>query len=113
MGGGIRALFGAPIAVEDQAVRACYAALAMQDTVRRLGERRGGGPPLAIRGGLNSGEVLVRAIGGDLHLDYTAVGGTTHLAARMEQTRRPDALFLTVPPNPLAQALPPPHPPPT
>jgi class 3 adenylate cyclase/RecA/RadA recombinase len=96
MGDGIMALFGAPIAVEDHAVRACYAALAMQDTVRRLGERRGGGPPLAIRVGLNSGEVLVRAIGGDLHLDYTAVGETTHLAARMEQTATPDAIFMTV-----------------
>jgi len=95
MGDGIMALFGAPIAVEDHAVRACYAALAMRDTVRRLGERRADGPPLAIRVGLNSGEVLVRAIGGALHVDYTAVGETTHLAARMEQTAAPDAIFMT------------------
>jgi class 3 adenylate cyclase/tetratricopeptide (TPR) repeat protein len=95
MGDGIMALFGAPIAVEDHAVRACYAALAMQDAVRGLARRRVSGPPLAIRVGLNSGEVLVRAIGSDLHLDYTAVGETTHLAARMEQTATPDAILLT------------------
>jgi class 3 adenylate cyclase len=95
MGDGVMALFGAPIAVEDHAVRACYAALAMQDAVRGLAQRRSGGPSAAIRIGLNSGEVLVRAIGSDLHLDYTAVGETTHLAARMEQTATPDAILMT------------------
>ena len=95
MGDGIMALFGAPIALEDHAMRACYAALAMQDAVRRLAEGRAGAAPVAIRVGLNSGEVLVRAIGSDLHLDYTAVGETTHLAARMEQTAPPDAILMT------------------
>ena len=65
----------------------------MQEGIRAL--RRGGAAPAAIRVGLNSGEVLVRAIGSDVHLDYTAVGETTHLAARMEQTAAPDTILLT------------------
>jgi class 3 adenylate cyclase/tetratricopeptide (TPR) repeat protein len=87
MGDGIMALFGAPLAHEDHAVRACYAALDMQAAIRRWGEevRRSHGISVEIRVGLNSGEVVVRAIGSDLHMDYTAVGQTTHLAARMEQ----------------------------
>ncbi len=85
MGDGIMALFGAPVAHEDHAVRACYAALRMQDSVTRYAEevRRSEGIPIQIRVGLNSGEVVVRSIGSDLHMDYTAVGQTTHLAARM------------------------------
>ena len=87
MGDGIMALFGAPLAHEDHAVRACYAALRMQEAVKRYAEesRRAQGVHVQIRVGLNSGEVVVRAIGSDLHMDYTAVGQTTHLAARMEQ----------------------------
>ena len=87
MGDGIMALFGAPVAHEDHAVRACYAALDMQAAMRRYAEevRRAHGVSVEIRVGLNSGEVVVRAIGSDLHMDYTAVGQTTHLAARMEQ----------------------------
>ena len=50
---------------------------------------------MQIRVGLNSGEVVVRAIGSDLHMDYTAVGQTTHLAARMEQLARPGTALLT------------------
>ena len=75
MGDGIMAVFGAPIAHEDHAVRACYAALWMQDAVRRYAEelQRTRGLPVLIRLGLNSGEVVVRAIGSDLHMDYTAV----------------------------------------
>jgi class 3 adenylate cyclase/predicted ATPase len=86
MGDGIMALFGAPLGHEDHAVRAC-AALDMQTAMRRHAEevRRSHGLSLEIRVGLNSGEVVVRAIGSDLHMDYTAVGQTTHLAARMEQ----------------------------
>jgi predicted ATPase/class 3 adenylate cyclase len=97
MGDGIMALFGAPIAHEDHAVRACYAALAMQDTIGRYGEalRRTQGLDVQIRVGLNAGEVVVRAIGNDLHMDYTAVGQTTHLAARMEQLARPGSTLLT------------------
>src|SRR5262245_40372102 len=81
MGDGIMALFGAPLAHEDNAVRACYAALRMQDTIRRYCEqiRRSHGVEVQIRVGLNSGEVVVRSIRGDLHMDYTAVGQTTHL----------------------------------
>jgi class 3 adenylate cyclase/tetratricopeptide (TPR) repeat protein len=87
MGDGIMALFGAPVAHEDHAVRACYAAPDMQAAMRRYAEeiRRSHGISLEIRVGLNSGAVVVRAIGSDLHIDYTAVGQTTHLAARMEQ----------------------------
>ena len=98
MGDGIMALFGAPLAHEDHAVRACYAALAMQEAISAL--RRGGcAQPMAsrvqIRVGLNSGEVVVRAIGNDLHMDYSAVGQTTHLAARMEQLATPGSILLT------------------
>jgi len=88
MGDGIMALFGAPIAHEDHAVRACYSALAMQEAIRRYREevRRGHGVGVQIRVGLHSGEVVVRSIGNDLHIDYSAIGQTTHLAARIETT---------------------------
>src|SRR5713101_1482361 len=97
LGDGIMALFGAPLAHEDHAVRACYAALRMQELVKRYAEdaRRAHGVNLQIRVGLNSGEVVVRAIGSDLHMDYTAVGQTTHLAARMEQFASPGSILLT------------------
>ena len=97
MGDGIMALFGAPIAHEDHAVRACYAALRMQESVRRYAEeaRRAHGVEVQIRVGLNSGEVVVRAVGSDLRMDYTAVGQTTHLAARMEQLAPPGSVRLT------------------
>jgi class 3 adenylate cyclase/tetratricopeptide (TPR) repeat protein len=97
MGDGIMALFGAPLAHEDHAVRACYAALTMQELVKRYAEeaRRAHGVNVQIRVGLNSGEVVVRAIGSDLHMDYTAVGQTTHLAARMEQFASPGSILLT------------------
>ncbi len=96
MGDGIMALFGAPIAHEDHAVRACYAALRMQETVNSYAEdvRRAHGVNVQIRVGLNSGEVVVRAIGSDLRMDYTAVGQTTHLAARMEQLASPGGILL-------------------
>jgi class 3 adenylate cyclase/tetratricopeptide (TPR) repeat protein len=97
MGDGIMALFGAPLAHEDHAVRACYAALRMQEVVRRYSEelRRAQGVEVQIRVGLNSGEVVVRSIGSDLRMDYTAVGQTTHLAARMEQLAAPGSIRLT------------------
>jgi class 3 adenylate cyclase len=96
MGDGIMALFGAPIAHEDHAVRACYAALAMQEAVKQYAEAvfRRAGLGVQIRVGLNSGEVVVRAIGSDLRMDYTAVGQTTHLAARIEQTALPGTILL-------------------
>ncbi|MGH7323574.1 MAG: AAA family ATPase [Candidatus Rokuibacteriota bacterium] len=97
MGDGIMALFGAPLAHEDHATRACYAALRMQQAVKRYAEsvRRAEGVPLQIRVGLNSGEVVVRSIRSDLHMDYTAVGQTTHVAARMEQMALPGSILLS------------------
>jgi class 3 adenylate cyclase len=97
MGDGIMALFGAPLAHEDHAVRACYAALKMQEGVKRYAEDlfRAHGLRVQIRVGVNSGEVVVRSIGSDLHMDYTAVGQTTHLAARMEQLAAPGSILLT------------------
>ena len=97
MGDGIMALFGAPLAHEDHAVRACYAALRMQESVKKYADevRRSHAAVIKIRVGLNSGEVVVRAIGSDLHMDYTAVGQTTHLAARMEQLADPGAIVIT------------------
>ena len=97
MGDGIMALFGAPIAHEDHAVRACYAALRMQETVTRYGDevQRSHGVPVQIRVGLNAGAVVVRAIDSSLHMDYTAVGQTTHLAARLEQMAKPGSVLTT------------------
>ena len=96
MGDGIMALFGAPLAHEDHAARACYAALRMQESVKQYADiaLREHGVTIQIRVGLNSGEVVVRAIGSDLHLDYTAVGQTTHLAARLEQLAAPGSILL-------------------
>ena len=97
LGDGIMALFGAPLAHEDHALRACYAALALQAAIRPYAEevRRMHGMLLQLRVGLNSGEVVVRAIGNDLHMDYSAVGQNTHLAARMEQLAAPGTILLT------------------
>jgi class 3 adenylate cyclase/tetratricopeptide (TPR) repeat protein len=96
-GDGIMALFGAPIAHEDHALRACYAALRMQEAVKRYADEvlRSDGPPLQIQVGISSGEVMVRSIGSDLRMDYSAIGRTTHLAARMEQLAAPGSIRLT------------------
>jgi class 3 adenylate cyclase len=105
MGDGIMALFGAPLAHEDHAVRACFAALQMQASVKQYAEEvhRTEGVPLQIRVGLNSGEVVVRSIGSDLHMDYTAVGQTTHVAARLEQMTMPGAVLISPATLPLAE----------
>ena len=97
MGDGIMALFGAPLAHEDHAVRACYAALRMQETVTRYADevQRSYGVPVTIRVGLNSGEIVIRAIGNDLHMDYAVVGQTANLAARMEQMAKPGTVLTT------------------
>ena len=97
MGDGIMALFGAPLAQEDHAVRACFAALRMQELVGQYAEETRGqhGGNVQVQVGLDSGEVVVRAIGSDDHMDYTAVGRTTHLAARMEQVASPGSILLT------------------
>src|SRR5262245_11361563 len=107
LGDGIMALFGAPVAHEDHAVRACYAALAMQTAMRRYAEevRRSHGLEMQARVRPNSGQVVVRAIGNDLHMDYSAVGQTTHLAARMEQLAMPGSIRLTAATLRLAEGL--------
>jgi class 3 adenylate cyclase/tetratricopeptide (TPR) repeat protein len=89
-GDGIMALFGAPLAHEDNAVRAAYAALDALKDVRALCDA-----DIAIRVGLHAGEVLVRAIHNDLSIDYDAVGSTVHLAARMEQMAPPGTIYCT------------------
>jgi len=96
-GDGIMALFGAPIAHEDHAQRACYAALHLRDELRRYAQelRREHGFDFAVRIGLNSGEVVVGKIGDDLRMDYTAQGHTVGLAARMEHIAAADQIYLT------------------
>src|SRR5215831_16627858 len=96
-GDGLMAMFGAPIAHEDHALRACYAALAMQAAMRRYADevRRTQGLEVLLRVGLNSGGVLVRTIGNDLYMNYSGVGLTTNLAARMEQLAPPGTIRLT------------------
>src|SRR5262249_56529716 len=90
-GDGIMALFGAPLAHEDHAIRACYAALRMQEAVRRHADevRRGEGVLVQIRVGINSGEVVVRSMGSDLRMENSAVGRTTTKAARMDELAAP------------------------
>jgi class 3 adenylate cyclase len=97
MGDGIMALFGAPRPAPDHAARGCLAALRMQAAVQRYAETLRGaqGIDVQIRVGLNSGEAIVRAIGSDLGQDYSAVGRTTHIAARMEQLARPGTALIT------------------
>jgi class 3 adenylate cyclase/tetratricopeptide (TPR) repeat protein len=97
MSDGIMALFGAPVAHEDHAVRACYAALRMQETVNAHADtvRPSGGVKLQIRIGINSGEVVVGGMGSDLAMTYTAVGRTTHLASRIEQLAPPGSIRIT------------------
>jgi class 3 adenylate cyclase len=96
-GDGIMALFGAPIAHEDHAARACYAALALQDDLRPYAAelRQQKGISFSVRMGLNSGEVVVGTIGDNLRMDYTALGHTASLAARMEQIAESGKAYLT------------------
>ena len=96
-GDGIMALFGAPIAHEDHAQRACYAALHLVDALRDYARelRRESGLDFSTRMGINSGEVVVGKIGDDLRMDYTAQGQTVGLAARMENLAEPGKVYLT------------------
>src|SRR5438876_4691663 len=96
-GDGIMALFGAPIAHEDHAQRACYAALHLREELRPYADelRVARGMNFSVRMGLNSGEVVVGKIGEDLRMDYTAQGQTVGLAARMEQLAEPGKVYLT------------------
>ncbi len=89
-GDGIMALFGAPLAHEDNAVRAAYAALEMQSAVKRLRDDR-----IAIRVGLHAGEVVVQSLNNDLSIDYDAVGASVHIAARMEKLAEPGTIRCT------------------
>jgi class 3 adenylate cyclase len=98
LGDGIFALFGAPLAHEDHPQRALYAALRMQDAMRRYADtlRAKGYPPLLMRVGINTGEVVLRAIRkDDLHADYVPVGHSTNLAARMEQLATPGSIVVS------------------
>ena len=97
LGDGIMAIFGAPLAHEDHAVRACYAALKMQQSVVKLAERadQPDQVPLKIRVGLNSGEVVICGISNELDMEYTVVGEAVHLAARMEQMASPGSILAT------------------
>jgi class 3 adenylate cyclase/tetratricopeptide (TPR) repeat protein len=96
-GDGVMALFGAPLAHEDHAQRACYAALAIQKELIEYAEkiRKEYGQEFKMRIGLNSGPVVVGAIGDDLHMDYTAIGDTINLASRMEGLAMPGSVLLS------------------
>jgi len=98
LGDGIFALFGAPIAHEDHPQRALYAALRMQEEIRRYSDelRLKRGVALYLRVGINTGEVVVRSIRkDDLHTDYVPVGHSTNLASRMEQMATPGSILIT------------------
>ncbi len=97
LGDGFMALFGAPIAVEDHARRAVLAAMGIQ---RSLKEKQSalGAPPgdeLSVRMGLNTGLVVVGGIGDNLRMDYTAVGDTTNVAARLQELAEPGTILLS------------------
>jgi class 3 adenylate cyclase/tetratricopeptide (TPR) repeat protein len=96
-GDGVMALFGAPLAHEDHAQRACHAALAVQRSLAGYGRqvKTAFGVEFKMRIGLNSGPVVVGAIGNDLRMDYTAVGDTTNLAARMESLAQPGGILVS------------------
>ena len=94
LGDGIMALFGAPVAQEDHAIRACYAALRMQQRITAYGDevQRAHGIPILIRVGINSGEVVLRPFGSDSSA-ISAVGQTVHLASRLEQLAKPGTVL--------------------
>lgn len=96
-GDGLMALFGAPLAHEDHAQRACYSALSIQNAIDSYCEKieKDSGIDFKLRVGINSGSVIVGAIGNDLRLDYTAVGDTTNLAARMESAAEPGSVLVS------------------
>ncbi|HEY8151949.1 MAG TPA: adenylate/guanylate cyclase domain-containing protein, partial [Vicinamibacteria bacterium] len=96
-GDGVMALFGAPIAHEDGPRRAAHAALGIQRALGDYGRelKAQGGPELKMRIGINTGPVVVGRIGDDLRMDYTAVGDTTNLAARMQQIAQPGSVVAT------------------
>ncbi len=96
-GDGVMALFGAPLAHEDHAQRACLAALQIHSDLRELAERveREHGVELGLRIGLNSGEVVVGKIGDDLRMDYTAQGAVVAIAKRAEELAPTGEIYLS------------------
>jgi len=97
-GDGVFALFGAPVAHEDHPQRALYAALRMQDEMRRYGDRMRtqGRTPIQVRVGANAGEVVMRTIQtGDSHTEYTPIGHSTSLAARLQTLANPGAVVIS------------------
>jgi class 3 adenylate cyclase/tetratricopeptide (TPR) repeat protein len=96
-GDGVMALFGAPVAHEDHAQRACYAALSIQYALTDYCEKlkKTCDIDFKMRIGLNSGPVVVGAIGDDLRMDYTAIGDTINLASRMESSAQPSAILVS------------------
>jgi class 3 adenylate cyclase/tetratricopeptide (TPR) repeat protein len=102
-GDGVMALFGAPIAIEDHAVQACRAALAMQAGIDALNRKTGN--QIVLRLGMNSGQVVIHSIGNNLTMNYDAVGKTVHLAARMEELAAPGTIVLTADTYKLAKAF--------
>jgi class 3 adenylate cyclase/tetratricopeptide (TPR) repeat protein len=96
-GDGVMALFGAPLAHEDHAQRACYAALAIQKDLVEYSDKvkKDYGQEFQMRIGLNSGPVVVGSIGDNLHMDYTAIGDTINLASRMEGLAQPSTVLLS------------------
>jgi class 3 adenylate cyclase/tetratricopeptide (TPR) repeat protein len=96
-GDGIMALFGAPIAHENHAQRACYAALTILEEIESFAEevRRRHGLNFSVRIGINSGEVIVGKIGDDLRMDYTAQGHAVGIAARVESLAAPNSAYVT------------------
>jgi class 3 adenylate cyclase/tetratricopeptide (TPR) repeat protein len=97
IGDGVMALFGAPLAHEEHAQNACYAALAIQKNLAEYSEKvkKDCGQEILMRIGLNSGPVVVGSIGDDLRMDYTAIGDTINLASRMERMAKPGSIFIT------------------
>lgn len=96
-GDGVMALFGAPVAHEDHAQRACYEALSSQKALGLYEEKvkREFRAEFRMRMGLNSGPVILGSIGDDLRMDYTAVGDTTNLASRMESLAKPRTVLVS------------------
>ncbi|MDH4205100.1 MAG: AAA family ATPase [Desulfobacteraceae bacterium] len=96
-GDGVMALFGAPVAHEDHAQRACHAALTIQKAMVEYSKevKKDLGVNFKMRAGLNTGPVVVGSIGDDLRMDYTAVGDTVNLASRMESTARPGTVLVS------------------
>ncbi|MBW2324153.1 MAG: zinc ribbon domain-containing protein, partial [Deltaproteobacteria bacterium] len=104
-GDGVMALFGAPIAQEDHAQKACRASLSVQRAMEDYGEKikRDASVDFKMRIGLNSGTVVVGSIGDDLRMDYTAIGDTTNLASRLETLAAPGTILVSASTQKLAR----------